>query len=258
MNYEGVRIFEGGVMKENRMKFSFVACVFLYVLNTIVLNNLQARELSIGTTIKGKISLTGKQADKANLEDVFVYYQPAESSLMPSSNPLSEPLDIKMKNKAYVPRVSVVPAGSEIKIENADSILHNAFSPSRPNDFDLGLYKKNSGKIQRLSQPGVVKIFCNVHYHMVAYVLVLDTPYYARVNKDGSFEIKNIQLQKDSSLNNGKLYLWHERAKKVVKTINLPLTSALNFDLPITKRRIPTHKNKSGKKYKKKRRRRRY
>ncbi len=245
-------------MSEYRIKFSIISFAFLYLLVFLYGNNTQANELNDVTTIKGKITLTGKQAGKAKLEDVFVYYQPIKSLLTPKFVPLSEPLDIKMKNKAYVPRVSVIPAGSEIRIENADSILHNAFSPSRPNNFDLGLYKKNSGKIQRLSQPGVVKLFCNVHYHMVAYVLVLDTPYYARVNKDGRFEINNIQLQKNTSFNKGRLYLWHERAKKVVKKINLPLTGELNFDLPITKRRIPAHKNKSGKSYKKKRRRRRY
>ncbi|PHS18205.1 MAG: hypothetical protein COA86_08670 [Kangiella sp.] len=238
----------------------FISCLYWTGINVNAKNadSLNEKSLYSETTIKGKVALTGKRAGKAKLEDVFVYYLPEESSMMLKANPLAHPLNIKMKNKAYVPRVSVIPAGSEIRIENADSILHNAFSPSRPNNFDLGLYKKNSGKIQRLSQPGVVKIFCNVHYHMVAYVLVLDTPYYSRVNKDGSFEINNIQLQNDTSLNKGKLFLWHERAKKVVKKISLPLTGGLSLDLPITKRRIPEHKNKSGKRYKKKRRSRRY
>ena len=159
-----------------------------------------------------------------------------------------------MKNKAYVPRVSVVPSGSEIKIENADSIIHNAFSPSRPNQFDLGLYKKSTGKTQILSQPGVVKIFCNVHYHMVAYVLVLDTPFYARVDSEGRYRIDNIS----EDILKGKIIVWHERAKKIAKVIDLPIVKELNLNLPITKRRIPAHKNKSGKSYKKKRRRRRY
>ncbi|MGB0496221.1 MAG: hypothetical protein ACPGJI_07685, partial [Kangiellaceae bacterium] len=209
-------------------------------------------------SIKGKITLTGKQAEKAKLEDVYVYYQPAHDSLKSKVVPLTEPLNIKMKNKAYVPRVSVVPVGSKIKIENADSILHNAFSPSRPNQFDLGLYKKNSGKVKLLSQSGVVKLFCNVHYRMVAYVLVLDTPYYTRVEKDGSFEISNIELLENKTSNKGELVVWHERSKRVIKKISLPLTEKLNINLPITKRRIPEHKNKSGKSYKKKGRRRRY
>jgi plastocyanin len=249
-------------MQKKSSKIIFVF-QFLFLISCHYLTAIQAIELKEGatvkvTTIKGKITLTGKQSDKAKLEDVFVYYQQEKNSFMPKSTPFPEPLNIKMKNKAYVPRVSVVPAGTEIKIENADSILHNAFSPSRPNQFDLGLYKKNAGKIQVLSHPGVVKLFCNVHYHMVAYVLVLDTPYFTRVQKDGSFEINGIQLKKDVNLNKGKLYLWHERAKRTVRKIILPLSDELELNLSITKRRIPEHNNKSGKRYKKKRRKRRY
>lgn len=242
----------------NRINRKVSSTIFLLLMSCIYCFNLNAQENKSATIIKGKIVLAGKQANKARLEDVFIYYKPDELSLMPQSNPLPEPFNIEMKNKAYVPRVSVIPVGSEVRIENGDSILHNAFSPSRPNHFDLGLYKRNAGKIQRLSKPGVVKLFCNVHYHMVAYVLVLDTPYYARVKKDGSFEIKGVELQKNINLNKGKLTIWHERAKKVIIKINLPISDELAFNLPITKRRIPEHKNKSGKSYKRKKRRRRY
>lgn len=199
--------------------------------------------------IRGTISITGKLAAEAKLSDVIVYFEP---EIPVKFIPLSEPHAIEMKNKAYHPRVSAIALGSEIQISNSDSILHNAFSLSRSNKFDLGLYGKSEGKIHKFGSAGVVRIFCNVHYHMVAYVLVLDTPYYAKVDQKGSFQLSGLPSGK------GKLYVWHERAKKVLKRVELPYTEPLNIKLPITKRRIPEHKNKTGRSYKKKRRRRKY
>jgi len=200
-------------------------------------------------TLSGYISLVGKQASKVKLEDVIVYFEPE----MPVTvTPLSSPLVIKMKNKAYHPRISTIPAGSEIVISNHDKILHNAFSPSRSNIFDLGFYGKNEQRLHKLDRSGIVRIFCNVHYHMVAYVLVLDTPFFTQVEDKGFFELDNIPSGK------GKLIIWHERASKISRKITLPYSNSLSIKLPITKRRIPEHKKKSGKNYKKKRRRRKY
>jgi hypothetical protein len=200
-------------------------------------------------SLSGKVSLSGKQASKANISDVIVYFEP-EKAL--SSLPLIDPYEISMKGKAYHPRVSVIPRGSEVRISNYDSIIHNAFSPSRSNPFDLGLYGKSDGKTHRFERTGVVRIFCNVHYHMVAYVLVLDTPFHTKVGSDGQFKLTDLPAGK------GRLVFWHERARQVVRKINLPYTGPLNINVPITKRRIPQHNNKSGKSYKKKRRRGRY
>ena len=200
-------------------------------------------------TLKGKITLTGKNADKANIEETVIYFKPDKST---DTMPLIQPHKVEMIGKKYTPRVSAITVDSEIQIPNHDSILHNAFSLSKPNDFDLGLYKNSEGKRHTFSEPGLVRIFCNVHYHMVAYVLVLDTPYYTQANSDGSFSLDNLPTGK------GKLIIWHERSRKKIKTIDLPVEGELNLNLKVTKRRIPKHKNKSGKSYKKKRRRGRY
>jgi len=206
-------------------------------------------------SIEGKITISGKQAKKAMLKDVVVYYEPVNQV---KSEALAEPHEVIMKNKAYHPRVSVVPVGSELKISNRDSILHNAFSPSRSNQFDLGLYGKNKEKIHLLNRSGVVRIFCNVHYHMVAFVLVIETPYYTLTDENGKFNLEGLPPGK------GKLFFWHERANRVVKNITvvangeLAANQKIAVDIPITKRRIPVHKTKTGKSYKKKRRRRGY
>jgi len=247
----------------NKIKLSYKSVfnnkllVVFFLVNTVILNytgnaseNTVERAAEVSSnSVSGYISLTGKQASKAKVRDVIVYFEPENSVYL---KPLEKPFSVKMKNKSYIPRVSAIPVGTEIRISNHDQILHNAFSLSRPNQFDLGLYRKSEGKSHRFKHAGVVRIFCNVHYHMVAYVLVLNTPHHARVDENGFFELTNLPNGK------GQLFVWHERAKKYLKKISIPYAKTIDIKLPITKRRIPIHKNKSGKSYKKKRRRRRY
>ena len=206
---------------------------------------------SYSQTIHGKITLSGKQASKAKKKDVVVYFEPEIKLVIPA---LEKPYEVIMKNKEYHPRVSAIPVGSTIRISNKDTILHNAFSPSRSNQFDLGLYGKDKEKDHQLDSSGVVRIFCNVHYHMVAYVLVLETPYHTITDDKGHFKLEGVPEGK------GKLFFWHERANRVVRNISNSASQnkELLVDIPITKRRIPIHKNKSGKSYKNKRRKRRY
>lgn len=199
-------------------------------------------------SIYGKIELSGKGADKAKIEDTIVFYEP---NIKVKVAPLAQPHKILMKKKAYHPRVSAIPVGSQVQISNYDSILHNAFSPSKPNQFDLGLYGKSEGKTHRFEHTGVVRIFCNVHFHMVAYTLVLDTPFYTKANENGEYRLDNIPAGE------GRLTFWHERTKRVVKTIQVHAKQEHNAELIVSKRRVPEHKNKSGSSYKKKRRSRR-
>lgn len=199
--------------------------------------------------LQGQLKLVGKNAKKANITETVIYFKPNKPVPVKA---FDKPHRIDMKNKSYRPRVSVVPVESDIQISNSDSILHNAFSPSKPNDFDLGLYTKSEGKIHTVKKPGVIRIFCNVHYHMVAYVLALDTPFYTYPDAQGLFYFDNLPEGE------GRLIIWHERAKKIVKEVSLTDKMTIDLELPITKRRIPEHKNKSGKKYKKKKRRRKY
>ena len=80
--------------------------------------------------------------------------------------------DIAINDKIYVPHVLVVPVGSTVRFPNHDPFNHNVFSPSEPNQFDLGLFGRNEVKSRALAQPGLVRVYCNVHPRMVAYVYV--------------------------------------------------------------------------------------
>ena len=88
-----------------------------------------------------------------------------------------------------MPRVVAVPVGSEVDFPNDDPFYHNVFSLSRPRTFNLGRYPKGQTRVVRFDKPGIVKVFCDIHSHMSAAVVVFNHPWFAIPDDEGRFEI---------------------------------------------------------------------
>jgi plastocyanin len=97
---------------------------------------------------------------------------------------------ISQRGKSFVPHVLAVPVGTKVDFRNDDSIFHNVFSLTKPNDFDTGLYKQGGTYSQVFKKPGPVQLLCNIHSSMIAYVYVVDSPYYTQADGAGAFTIK--------------------------------------------------------------------
>ena len=138
-----------------------------------------------------------------------------------------------------------IPVGSVVQFPNQDPILHNVFSISPGNAFDLGIYRNGPAKEKRFEQPGVVRVFCNVHQSMVAYIVVLDTPYFTTPAADGSFRLTGLPRGA------GKLTVWHEQADPWSTELTLPLdvASPVVARLTIVRPKLPVHANKTGGSY---------
>jgi plastocyanin len=115
---------------------------------------------------------------------------------------------ITQRNKAFVPRVLVVPVGSKVAFRNEDAIFHNIFSLSKPNEFDTGLYKQGATYTETFKHPGVVQLLCNIHASMLGFVYVVDSPYYAQADGTGSFSIKGVPPGEY------EIEVWHENASQ--------------------------------------------
>ncbi len=196
---------------------------------------------TLAADLMGQVVISGNAPGDA-LSQTVVYFQPAGEK--GTVEVPAAPLVMSMVRKQFDPRVLAVPVGATVAFPNLDPILHNAFSTSRYNAFDAGLYGEGPGKQLRFDRSGLVRVFCNVHRSMVGYILVLDTPWYAKVQSDGSF------LLSDLPDGPGTLYLWNERAKPIVKEIDLPTAEAVELELRLNARRVPRHKNKHGRDYK--------
>ena len=75
---------------------------------------------------------------------------------------------------------------------NSDPTYHNVFSLSKTQRFDLGRYAAGRSKAVRFDQPGIVRVFCDIHSHMSAFILVFAHRYFAVTDEDGRYRIDNV------------------------------------------------------------------
>ena len=96
------------------------------------------------------------------------------------------------RNQTFVPYVLAIPVGATVEFLNSDRTYHNVFSFSKTKRFDLGRYARGGRKGVRFDRPGVVRVFCDIHSHMSAFVLVFAHRYFATTDAEGRYRIDNV------------------------------------------------------------------
>lgn len=96
------------------------------------------------------------------------------------------------RNEQFVPHVLAITAGSWVDFPNADRIYHNVFSLSKTKEFNLGRYPQGHSKAVQFDQPGVVRVFCEIHSHMSAFILVFAHRFYALTDDEGRYRIEGV------------------------------------------------------------------
>jgi plastocyanin len=192
--------------------------------------------------LEGHIALVvdGKPLRAEEAADVVVYFRPTAPA---AAKPSAAPFEMSTQRKQFVPRILPVVVGSRVKFPNQDPILHNAFSTSKDNAFDVGLYGAGEEQTVTFSHAGYVRVYCNVHHSMVGHILVLDTPYFTRPGADGRFKFSDLPKGR------GDLVIWHDRATPWHEEAMPGETAAVDVTLDLNLRRIPPHMNKFGKPY---------
>jgi plastocyanin len=130
---------------------------------------------------------------------------------MDGSTPKPKPAPkqtVVQRGKRFLPHVLAVPVGTEVVFLNEDKMFHNVFSLSKPNDFDLGLYEKGIARSQRFDKPGAVRLLCNIHSSMSAFVYVVDSPWYTQADAQGQFTLRGVPPGEYL------LHAWHETSAK--------------------------------------------
>jgi plastocyanin len=194
-------------------------------------------------SLSGRLVLTEKSVPTGDatidLRDGAVWFEPDAGA----TPPRPQAAQMVTVRKQFSPQLLVVPVGSTVAFPNQDPILHNVFSVSGKNRFDLGLVGSGKGKSVVFRDAGLVRVFCNVHHAMFAHVLVVSTPFFARLDKSGGFRLEGIPG------GSGQLFFWHSRGEPGARRVQLPFAAELKLELPITVAKIPTHKNKLGQSY---------
>ena len=96
------------------------------------------------------------------------------------------------RGERFVPHVLAITTGTIVDFPNSDRIYHNVFSLSKTRQFDLGRYAVGHSKPVRFDRAGVVRVFCDIHSHMNAFILVFSHPFYSVTDNDGRYRIDNV------------------------------------------------------------------
>jgi plastocyanin len=124
------------------------------------------------------------------------------------------------QNERFIPHVLAIVAGTYVDFPNADRTYHNVFSLSKDNKFDLGRYAAGKSAAVRFEQPGIVRVFCDIHSQMSAFILVFSHRFFATTDDDDRYRIDGIPP------GTYVLALWNEtqRGEPQRKTIVIPET----------------------------------
>jgi len=99
---------------------------------------------------------------------------------------------LDQRNQTFLPYVLAIPVGTVVDFPNRDSTYHNVFSLSKAQRFDLGRYARGESRSVRFDRPGVVRVFCEIHSHMSAFILVFAHRYFATTDAEGHYRIGGI------------------------------------------------------------------
>jgi plastocyanin len=163
-------------------------------------------------------------APESELRHVVIYLKDAPKTTVAPMH-----AEIRQRNENFVPHVIAVTVGSEVEFPNDDPIYHNVFSLSRVKTFDLGRYPKGKSRGERFDKPGVVKVFCQIHSHMSATVMVFDHPWFAIPDDQGVFDLSAVPPGVH------QVTAWHERLGDTTLQLRVEpgRPAAIDFILPV-------------------------
>ena len=133
-----------------------------------------------------------------------------------ASAPVKATAVMDQAHKAFVPHVLVVQTGTSVDFPNNDRTYHNVFSLSKTKPFDLGRYGRGMSEPVVFDRPGIVRVFCDIHSHMSAFVLVFNHPFHDTTDADGRYRIDNIPPGTYT------VTAWHEGASRDSRSVTIP------------------------------------
>ncbi|HWU77193.1 MAG TPA: hypothetical protein VN043_11880 [Rhodanobacter sp.] len=186
--------------------------------------------------LSGHVELVGgrgQQVVAGEQVDTLVYFVPGAGAAHAKPGHYT----IYTHNRDFSPEAMALPEGSTVTFVNLDDVRHNVFSVTPGSSFDLGYQAAGEKADHVFSHAGIVLVSCHVHRSMELDLLVVPTPYFAKVAADGSFTLHGLPAGA------GTLHFWNPRAQPLSKQVSLPMTGAANGRLVATKPRMVTELN---------------
>ena len=219
---------------------SFVA---LFSFSSVALRSLSAAGAARLGTIRGRVELkrppvasdrrptvaelgTPTARDVPDLLRSIVYLESAPRGAFETSDGGHAVMD--QRNESFVPHVLAITTGTTVDFPNSDRFYHNVFSLSKIKTFDLGRYAAGHSKSIRFDRAGIVRVFCDIHSHMNAYIVVFSHPFFALTDGDGRYRIDNVPSGTYGVI------AWNEGTRSESRSVTVPDggTAEIDFTIP--------------------------
>jgi plastocyanin len=136
----------------------------------------------------GNLLVAVKDSTGSPVKDAVVYAKPVSSR--GAEHP--QKAVVSQKNKEFIPFVSAVQVGTPVQFPNLDPEKHHIYSLSPAKPFNLPLYSGTPANPIIFDKTGVVTLGCNIHDWMLAYICVVDTPWFAVTGTDGQVQLRDL------------------------------------------------------------------
>lgn len=175
--------------------------VFLIFIITSI-TSLHAQVGSITGTVplsKSKVSTVPVGKYRGKISGKLSSPPPAIAGVWLESKSLSAPktptnITLSQQNYQFAKHLIIISKGATVFFPNEDPDYHNIYSLSRPKRFDIGRYKKGETPIPQVTfeKTGYIGLNCEIHSHMKANIIVVDSPHLTTTDTNGKFTLKNV------------------------------------------------------------------
>lgn len=137
--------------------------------------------------------------------------------------PPAAPVKMDQRSFQFIPHVLPIVGGTTVRFLNNDPEPHNVYSPE--GRYNLGTWGPGDVRDHRFDRAGIYTQLCNIHPDMLAYIIVLETPYFDVTDSKGRFEIKKVAPGRYA------LVAWSEKLDTVSREIDVTAGQTLTVDV---------------------------
>jgi plastocyanin len=164
--------------------------------------------------------------DSVQRRRAVVYFESAPKGAFEDRDSGRASMD--QRNETFIPHLLAISVGTTVDFPNSDRTYHNVFSLSKTRRFDLGRYAAGRSKAVRFDRPGIVRVFCDIHSHMNAFILVFNHRFYDVTDQEGRYEIDGVPPGTYT------LMAWVEGGVRDTRSISVAAdTRSLEVDFPL-------------------------
>jgi plastocyanin len=188
--------------------------------------------------IAANFSLNLFDVNNTPMQDMVVYLEPIDDIKLEKT---TRTIEVGQLGRAFTPYISVMQRGNSVDFRNKDDITHHIYSPVGKNKFSFKIKAGQSQSKNDFEALGEIAMGCNIHDWMSGYLLVVDTPLFAKSDSQGQI---NLDIQQAGKY---KLIIWHPQLdaenNRISREINFPVDNKISMIINNKILRISEQKN---------------